>query len=176
MDDQTVFLDRDGVVNRVVLRDGKPGSPRTLEEFEFEPGIKPALTRLRDAGFRLFVVSNQPDLARGGLEAAVCSAMTGRILDTLPVERVVICSHDDGDQCECRKPKPGMLSSLARDRGLDLTRAWMIGDSAKDAGAARAAGCRSIILSRDYNVGVEADYRVETMEEAVSLIVDGRAS
>ena len=112
-----VFLDRDGVINEVVVRDGKPASPRTLDEFRFVDGIMEALERLRVAGYRLFVLSNQPDVARGLLDRSVLDRMTRRIVTALPVERVLTCAHDEKDGCACRKPRPGMLHQVAAAEG-----------------------------------------------------------
>jgi len=165
-----VFLDRDGVINRVVFRDGKPGSPRSLEEFEFESGVESALTALHRRSWQLYVVTNQPDLARGLLDQETSEAITRRVLERLPVRRVLICGHDDRDECDCRKPKPGLLLRVKEEDGIDLGSSWMIGDSARDAGAARSAGCMSIIISRHYNLDSKADFRVATIGDAVELI------
>jgi len=166
-----VFLDRDGVINEVVVRDGKPTSPRTLDEFRFVDGITEALERLRVAGYRLFVLSNQPDVARGLLHQSVLERMTRRIVTALPVERVLTCVHDEKDGCACRKPRPGMLHEVAAAEGIQLSRSFMIGDSWKDVQAGRTAGCRTILLRREYNDGVEADHAVASLKEAVDLIV-----
>ena len=108
-----VFLDRDGVINEVVFRNGKPASPRTMEEFEFSPSVHESLQRLSSVGLRLFVVTNQPDVARRLISLSVLQQMNNRILTTLPITRVLVCPHDDADACDCRKPKPGMLHEVA---------------------------------------------------------------
>jgi len=166
-----VFLDRDGVINEVVFRDGKPESPRTLEEFRFVQGVAELLEKLRDSGYRLFVVSNQPDVARGLVPLSLLKQMTSLIMSSLPVERVLTCVHDDRDGCECRKPKPGMLLQVALSDGIDLSESFIIGDSWRDVQAARNAGCMSILLRKAYNDGVEAPYLAGSLAEAVDLIV-----
>ncbi len=168
---RAVFLDRDGVINRVVMRLGRPESPRTMSEFAFEPGVAAAVERLKAAGLRLFVVSNQPDLARGKLAPETVAAMTGAIMRALPIDAVRVCPHDDRDDCGCRKPRPGMLVELAREYGVVLGDSFMIGDSWKDMAAGRAAGCATIMLERDYNRGAAADYRRPTLADAAALIV-----
>lgn len=170
---RAVFLDRDGVINEVVFRHGKPASPRTMEEFRFVEGIAAALQRLVHMSFRLFVISNQPDIARGFLAPAVLDAMTERIMTCLPIERVLTCTHDDRDGCACRKPRAGMLHTLASSEGLDLSRSFIVGDSWKDVQAGTTAGCTTILLRRDYNEGVTADYRLANMMEAANLISGG---
>ncbi len=148
---RAVFLDRDGVINEVVFREGRPASPRSLEEFHLVEGAAAALKRLQAAGYRLFVVSNQPDVARGLLNQTVLEEMGKRVRAALPVERVLTCIHDDHAGCLCRKPQPGMLHDVALREGIALSRSFLIGDSWKDVEASRAAGCTSILLQRPYN-------------------------
>jgi len=168
---RAVFLDRDGVINGVVLRGGRPGSPRLLSEFEIDAGVSPPLERLRDAGFRLFVITNQPDIARGLLRPPILEQMNQQMLAQLPVEAVLVCPHDDGDGCGCRKPQPGMLHKLAESEHFDLGQCFMIGDSWRDMGAARAAGCTAIILDRNYNHTEDAEFRVRNLDESVQHII-----
>ncbi|MGH7813753.1 MAG: D-glycero-alpha-D-manno-heptose-1,7-bisphosphate 7-phosphatase [Candidatus Binataceae bacterium] len=171
MSNRAIFLDRDGVINKIVIRDGKPGSPRELVEFEFAPGVGEQLDRLRAAGFKLFVATNQPDVARGMLARAALDKMNELVIAKCRPDAIKICPHDDRDRCECRKPKPGMLIELAREHRIALTESYLIGDSRKDAMAARAAGCKSILLDRPYNQGDPADWRVPDLQRAVDLIL-----
>jgi len=168
---RAVFLDRDGVVNKVLFRDGRPASPRTLGEFRLCDAIAESLMRLSVAGLRLFVISNQPDVARGLLPPSVLEEITTRILASLPVEGVLVCPHDDTDNCVCRKPKAGMLLEVASGQGINLACSFLIGDSWKDIEAGRNAGCRTILLRRAYNTGVEADSSVESVWEAADIIL-----
>jgi D-glycero-D-manno-heptose 1,7-bisphosphate phosphatase len=170
-----VFLDRDGVLNRVVLRDGRPASPRSLEELALEPHAAPASSALRAAGFLVFVVTNQPDLARGLLTPAVHEAIVERVRDAVAPDELVVCPHDDHDACACRKPRPGMLVRLAERWGVDLASSYMVGDSWKDMEAGRAAGCRVILIGADYNRGVPADHTVANLAEATAVIINGRS-
>jgi D-glycero-D-manno-heptose 1,7-bisphosphate phosphatase len=169
---RAVFLDRDGVINSVVWRGGEPGSPRSPEEFRIDPGARAPLECLRDAGFRLFVITNQPDLARGFLDQCALKGMNEQLITQLPIEAVAVCPHDDRDECNCRKPQPGMLEQLATDKALELSRSFVIGDTWRDMGAARAAGCIAIILDRNYNCRDDADYRVSNLVEAAQLIIE----
>jgi D-glycero-D-manno-heptose 1,7-bisphosphate phosphatase len=166
-----VFLDRDGVINAVVWRDGKPASPRTEDEFVFEPGVADAVERLREAGFMIFVVTNQPDVRRGLLEAAVLDAIEDRLRLHISPDGIRTCRHDDRDACACRKPKPGMLIDLAAHYAIDLPASWMIGDQDRDMACGRAAGCTTIQLARGYNTGAGADHRVDSLPEAASLLL-----
>jgi D-glycero-D-manno-heptose 1,7-bisphosphate phosphatase len=166
-----IFLDRDGVLNDPVWRDGAPASPRRATDFRIAAGAADAVRRLRAAGLPVFVVTNQPDLARGTLGAGEHARMLSMLRAAVPVDDVAVCPHDDADGCACRKPKPGMLEELAARHGVALARSVMVGDSKRDLEAGRHAGCRTILLRRDYNRGLEADTVVETLGEAVDEIL-----
>lgn len=166
-----VFLDRDGVLNDIVVRDGRPGSPRSLEEFAPAPDLSDA-SRLGAAGLLVFVISNQPDVARGLVAPSLMITMLERIRTVVPVDDFRICMHDDADGCDCRKPKPGMILDLAQFWRVELRRSFVIGDTWRDMDAARAAGCRSILLRRPYNAGVAADAYAETLNAAVDLVLE----
>jgi D-sedoheptulose 7-phosphate isomerase len=166
-----VFLDRDGVLNDVVFRDGQPGSPRTVDEFQVSGGVAEALAGLTRARFPLLVVSNQPDVARGLLDRAALDEMTRRLLERLPIDGVFVCPHDDGDACSCRKPKPGLLEQAAAASAIDLSRSFIIGDSWKDVEAGRRAGCTTILVRREYNRDVPADHVCHDLESAVDFIL-----
>ena len=168
---RAVFLDRDGVITRTVLRNGRPCSPRTMEEFAWEDGVQKELMRFKDNGLILIVVTNQPDIARYKMSMDTLNAMTDRIYSEIPVNAVLVCPHDDIDGCNCRKPKPGMLFEAAKVWGIDCTCSFMIGDGWKDMGAGQAAGCTTIILDRPYNQEVQCDYRVPRLKEAVEIIL-----
>jgi D-glycero-D-manno-heptose 1,7-bisphosphate phosphatase len=166
-----VFLDRDGVLNDVVVRDGEPGSPRSLEQFRSAPDL-PAILRLGDAGLLVFIITNQPDVARGLVTSSVQLAMLERIRSVVPVDDFRICMHDDSQQCDCRKPKPGMILDLAQFWHADLRRSFVVGDTWRDVAAARAAGCRSILIRNTYNDGVVADAYADTLTAAVELVLE----
>lgn len=168
---RAVFLDRDGVLNRVVMRHGKAASPRNIDEFIWEDEAIQALARLKHHGFTLIVVTNQPDISRGKMSQQALEAMSQRIFSQTSVDAVHICPHDDPDGCHCRKPKPGLLHQAARHWGIDFQQSFMVGDSWKDMAAGQAAGCLTILLDRPYNQGVACDYRVAKLEAAVDLIL-----
>lgn len=168
-----VFLDRDGVLNEVRgVEHGVPLSPRRLEEFRVVPGSREAIERLRARGLRVFVASNQPDLARGTLAPEESARITAALRQALPLDDVAICPHDDADACACRKPAPGLLIGVAERWGVDLSRSFMVGDSWKDLEAGRRAGCHTILLRRDYNAGATAETVVDTLGEAVQFILE----
>ena len=123
---RAIFLDRDGVINKVVMRDGKPCSPRKMEEFDILDGAKEAVLKAKMKGFSIIVVTNQPDIARGKMEERELAMMTERIYELLEVDEIFICPHDDHHKCECRKPMPGMLIQAAMSKDIDLERSFLI--------------------------------------------------
>jgi len=145
-----VFLDRDGVLNEAVVREGKPYPPQSPEEVVVVPGMAGACDRMRREGFVLVVVTNQPDVARGRQTAAGVEAINAVVRSQIPVDAVYVCPHDNADQCGCRKPKPGMLVAAARDLGIDLSRSFMVGDRWTDIAAGQGVGCRTVYIERGY--------------------------
>ena len=168
---RAVFLDRDGVINKTINHAGKLTSPRSMDEFQLEPGVSDALNVLRAARFKLLVVTNQPEIARGLLKPDVLHRMTTKLMESMPIDEVRICPHDDADGGQCRKRKPGMLLDLASSHGVDLEASFLIGDRATDTMAGRTVGCSTIILDRPYNDGHFADHRVASLKAAVELIL-----
>ena len=111
---RAVFLDRDGVLNRAVMRGGRPFSPASAEETELLEGVEAACRALKAAGFLLICVTNQPDIARRTRTRAEVEAINEKLKSALGLDDVRMCPHDDGDGCACRKPKPGLLLDAAR--------------------------------------------------------------
>jgi D-glycero-D-manno-heptose 1,7-bisphosphate phosphatase len=169
--EKAAFFDRDGVINKVIYKDGRPESPRTLDDFILNDGIKETVRALKGHGFRIIVVSNQPDVARGRITQGILDLMTQRMQWDIHVDEVCICPHDDHHQCSCRKPKPGMLMEAASRWKVDLSSSFMIGDTWKDMEAGKAAGCKTILLDAPYNKDVSCDCRAKSLLEAVGFIV-----
>jgi len=166
-----VFLDRDGVLIRSVVRDGRPYPPASAEEAEIPAEVAPALRRLKAAGYRLIVATNQPDVARGRQRREVVEAINARLFAQLPLDEIRVCYHDDGDQCGCRKPEPGLL---LQSPAHDLSRSVMIGDRWRDIEAGQRAGVgASVLIDRRYDEAcrVQPDLRVYSLSEAVDWIL-----
>ncbi|HEY4362094.1 MAG TPA: HAD family hydrolase [Bryobacteraceae bacterium] len=147
---RAVFLDRDGVLNRVELRDGKPYPPSGLPDLRLLAGVREACRSLHELGFLLIVVTNQPDIARHAADQHEVETIHSRLKRFLQLEAVKVCPHDDGDACECRKPKPGMLLEAAREWGIDLASSYFIGDRWRDVEAGQRAGCQPIFIDYGY--------------------------
>ena len=167
-----VFFDRDGVLNAAIVRNGKPYPPASKAELVIAPDAHAALTRLRDAGYRLVVVTNQPDVARGTQRRDVVDAINAAIAAALPLDEIRVCDHDDADRCSCRKPAPGLLTRAPHH---DLARSVMVGDRWRDVEAGRRAGVGGVVLlDRGYAEPMrrEPDVRVKTLTEAADWILE----
>lgn len=166
-----VFLDRDGVINRAVVRDGKPYPPATVEATEVASDVAPALARLKAAGYHLVVVTNQPDVARGAQTRTMVEAINAWLGSQLPIDEFRVCYHDDADGCECRKPKPGLLLQAPV---YDLALSVMVGDRWRDIEAGRRAGVRATVLVDNQAGepwGPEPDVRVDSLSAAAEWIL-----
>jgi len=147
---RAVFLDRDGTLNQAFIRDGVSHPPHRLEDLHILPGVPEALDALKAAGFALYVITNQPDVARGQAAEADVAAINAALAQRLPMlDAVFCCLHDDTDRCTCRKPLPGMLLQAAETHGVDLGGSFVVGDSWRDTEAGLQAGCRTIQLRVD---------------------------
>ena len=172
-----VFLDRDGVINRALERDSKPYPPRSLSEFEILPEVPAACAKLKQAGFLLIVVTNQPDVGRGTLKKEIVEAIHAGMCRQLPIDRVEVCYHpgQGASDCDCRKPKPGMLLRAAKELGIDLAQSWMVGDRWRDIDCGHAAGCRTIFIDRGYTEALkqQPNFLAKNLLEAAEIILAG---
>jgi D-glycero-D-manno-heptose 1,7-bisphosphate phosphatase len=172
---RAVFLDRDGVINRSLAHDGKPFPPTSLQEFEIFPEVFEACATLKAAGFFLVVATNQPDVGRGTLAQGTVEAIHTFMRRQLSIDRVEVCYHSGRGQpeCDCRKPRPGMLLRAARELGIDLAQSWMVGDRWRDIDCGHAAGCRTIFIDRGYTEQLRQtpDFRVGNLLEAAGIIL-----
>jgi D-glycero-D-manno-heptose 1,7-bisphosphate phosphatase len=166
-----VFFDRDGVLVKPVLRHGIPYAPLRREDFSLLPGGAEAVRAVRAASLLAIVVTNQPEVRRGTLDPALLDEFHRLLREQVPVDDILVCPHDDRDRCECRKPKTGMILEAARRHSLDLARSYMIGDTDRDLGAARAAGLPLILIDAPYNQGLQPDRRVADAVAAAEWIV-----
>lgn len=172
---RAVFLDRDGVLNRAIVRDGKPYPPASIAELAILDEARSACQRLREAGFRLVGITNQPDIARGIADYSTVYAINRIVCEELALDALYVCPHDDADGCDCRKPRPGLIVRAARELDIDLSASFMIGDRWRDIEAGNAAGCASIFLDRRYAEKRPAQFAgiVSTTDEAARLVLSG---
>lgn len=171
---RAVFLDRDGVINRAIVRDGKPYPPLGIGELVIVPGAAESLGRLKQAGFVLIVVTNQPDISRGKQTLAAVETIHQALLEALPLDDFFLCAHDDPDQCDCRKPRPGLLLGAAAKHDIDLSRSFMVGDRWRDIEAGANAGCATVWIDLEYcekRASVEPAATVNSLRAAVAWIL-----
>ncbi len=171
---RAVFLDRDGVLNRPNVRDGRPFPPDGVEQLVVYDEAPAALAELKTAGFLLLVVTNQPDVARGTKLAAEVAAIDGALAAALPLDGFYVCTHD-GDGCDCRKPKPGLILRAALEHYVDLERSFMVGDRWRDVEAGQNAGVQTILIDRHYAERGPArppDATVSSVAEAARFILE----
>jgi D-glycero-D-manno-heptose 1,7-bisphosphate phosphatase len=175
-----VFLDRDGTLNRQIIRDGKPYPPNTLAEFELFPGVPAACAALAAAGFILVVATNQPDVGRGTQSAAVVASMHAHLLALVPsLTRIEACyapgtAHSPHLPADPRrKPAAGMLLDAARLLNLDLSRSWMVGDRWRDIDCGKRAGVRTVFIDFGYDEALQAppDFTVQSFPAAAAIIL-----
>ena len=174
---RAVFLDRDGVLNRAVVRSGKPYPPQSLDQFEILPGVPKAVADLRSAGFLAIVVTNQPDVTTGIQERGVVDAMHDYLRQAVPVDDIKICFCIEGPTCNCYKPKPGMLLAAARDWSINLSESYIVGDRWRDIGAGKAAGCRTLFIDYGYDEELKdkPDIVVRDLPDAANMILQQTA-
>jgi D-glycero-D-manno-heptose 1,7-bisphosphate phosphatase len=172
---RAVFLDRDGVINRALERHGKPYPPTSLGEFEILTGVLEACKKLKAAGFLLVVATNQPDVGRGTLAQEVVEKIHAYMLAQLPIDRVEVCYHPGkgASDCDCRKPKPGMLLRAARELDIDLAQSWMVGDRWRDIDCGHAAGCKTVFIDYGYKEELKQkpDFSARNPGEAADIIL-----
>lgn len=166
-----VFLDRDGVLVEAIEREGRAYAPLSLSGLRVVPGARREVARLREAGFLCFVVTNQPEVARGELPLPTLEKMHGLLRRSVVPDEIFVCAHDSSDGCACHKPKPGMLLAAGEKWGVDLARSFLVGDRWRDIEAGRAVGAFTILLERPYSESSTADAHVATLGEAVDLIL-----
>jgi D-glycero-D-manno-heptose 1,7-bisphosphate phosphatase len=169
---RAVFLDRDGVINRAIVRDGRPYPPANLAELEILPGVSEALKKLHAADYLLIVVTNQPDVARGTAKKADIEQINSQLSLQLPLDDIKTCYHDGSAGCLCRKPLPGALLEAAKEHDIDLSKSFMVGDRWRDIEAGQVAGCKTFFVNYRYaeQQPEMPDFIVTSLLEAQKII------
>jgi D-glycero-D-manno-heptose 1,7-bisphosphate phosphatase len=173
---RAVFLDRDGVINRSLVRNGKPYAPRTVAEFRLLPGVAEAVAELRAARYLVIVVTNQPDVGHGLISWATLDAMHALLRQKVAVDDVYVCPHRQDEGCACRKPKPGLLRRAMARWGVEPAGSIMIGDRWNDVVAGKKAGLYTAFIDRKYAEALveEPDVIARSLPHAVAQILTRR--
>jgi D-glycero-D-manno-heptose 1,7-bisphosphate phosphatase len=168
-----VFLDRDGVIVIPEFRDRRSFAPRRLEDFKLYPDAAASLQRLKQAGFLLAVITNQPDVGNGLITRSEAEAMHDIMRRQLPIDAIKACYHRQDEHCDCRKPKPGMILEAAKEPAVRLERSFMVGDRGSDVAAGRAAGCATVFIDLGYAEPApdHPDFVVTSIREAADVII-----
>ena len=169
---QAVFLDRDGVINQAIIKNGRPYPPKDLSELVILPGVNQAISLLRSAGFLLIGITNQPDVARGITRKEDVMAINDYLIANLLIDDILTCYHDDDDKCSCRKPLPGMILKAAKEFKINLKKSYMVGDRWRDIKCGLTAGTSTIFIDYKYKESRPDNYtyKVQSLYEAAVLI------
>jgi D-glycero-D-manno-heptose 1,7-bisphosphate phosphatase len=171
---RAVFLDRDGVINRKAPE----GDYITRwDDFEFLPGVDRAIAQLNQAGVEVIVITNQRCIAKGLISIAALEQLHRRMVDSLTqrgarIDAIYYCPHEMEPVCRCRKPAPGMFIDAAQDRGIDLQKSWMVGDSEIDIAAGKNAGCKTGLIVDEGSNNAVAEIVADSLRDAVEQILE----
>ena len=174
MNFSAVFLDRDGVINKPVIINKKPYAPTKYTEFKFYPGIYENLQALKNNGFLRIVVTNQPDIGNGKTKLQEVQLMHDKLMKTNLIDGIYMCSHNQREQCSCRKPGIKMLTDAKSKFNINMSRSWLIGDRWSDVTAAHNAGLTPIFVDHGYaetNSKLQTCIKVKNLKSAVNKII-----
>jgi D-glycero-D-manno-heptose 1,7-bisphosphate phosphatase len=166
-----VFIERDGVLNKVRVERQQQVSPAMLGDFRICKSARPLLQSLKEAGFVLIATTNQPGLSRGCQSRRELDRMHDVLRRELPLDDILVCPHDENDRCPCRKPNPGLLVEAGFSWRLDLDRCFVISDKWQDAEAARAIGCTSLLIQSPWLGSVHRDLVLPSLAAAVEKLL-----
>ena len=169
---KAIFLDRDGVINKTIIKNGLPFSPSSFAELEILPGVKESILKLQKLNFLCLVVTNQPDVSRGKIEKKTVIEMNNYLKDEIKLDDIFVCYHDDHDNCKCRKPKSGLLLDAGKKWDINLKKSYMIGDRWKDIESGKRAGCKTIFIDCNYKEAKpkKPNFTTDTLLNSVHII------
>lgn len=175
MNTKAVILDRDGVINETLLQNGKPIPPSNLDQVQIIAGVPEAIRLLKSHGYVVLCLTNQPDVSRGTTTRRTVDEINRHLQNALQIQEIFVCFHDDLDNCDCRKPRPGGIEYFISKYSLSRSSTYMIGDRWKDIEAGQAAGVQTVYISRDYAEKAPLDYTFSAPDllTAASQIVEG---
>ena len=166
-----IFLDRDGIFNELVFRDGQFHSPRNWDEvrhYNLED-LKVGLNSLKALGFKIVMVTNQPDLERKIIEPSFIDDLHRFYQTECALDAIYMCPFFSNEH-PLKKPNPGMLLLAQKEHALDLSKSYLVGDTGRDTLAAKRCGIRSVIWTRNYNLDIKSDFRIRCIKELVAII------
>ena len=170
---KAVFLDRDGVINKPIIIDGKCYAPRLLKDFKIFPKVKSDIKKLKNRGFKVFVITNQPDIGNKLLKKKTLYEMHSLLKAKVSIDKIYCCTHIRSDRCKCRKPKPGMIIKASNESKINLKESYMVGDRKIDIDAGLKAGCKTIFVNNNYyeKRPTKQEKTVKSLHAAVKYIL-----
>jgi len=147
---KAIFFDRDGVINKAIVINGKPYPPKSLSEIVLLNGVKEGMLMLRQYGYKLFIVTNQPDVGRGLIPVESIIEIHSFLLKELEIDEIFCCFHGSDNECDCRKPKPGMILKAIEKWNICKEGSFLIGDRWRDIEAGKSAGIKTILIDYHY--------------------------
>jgi D-glycero-D-manno-heptose 1,7-bisphosphate phosphatase len=147
---RAIFLDRDGVINKALVRNSLPHPPHSLSEVVVISGVSEAIKMLKENSFEIVVVTNQPDVSRNQISKESVVGINQFLGNQLGIEHFYTCFHDDSDFCDCRKPRIGLFLQAKKDLKLNLESSFMVGDRWRDIEAGQTAGCTCFYVQYGY--------------------------
>ena len=145
------FFDRDGIINKSVIKDNKPFSPRYPRDLVLNYELFNFIKKLKEKNYLIIIVTNQPDIKNGKLANYSLKVINSIIKKFFLIDDIYVCTHGKNDNCTCRKPKPGMLKKAAKKWNIEFEKSYMIGDRLKDIEAGASMNCRTIFIDYNYN-------------------------
>ena len=165
---KALFIDRDGILNELVHYPEGPCAPRNWEDVKYYPEIE-KFKEVKKWGYLTILITNQPDIERGWLTRQFVDEVLDEYRTRLELDAVYMCPYLDPKH-PMKKPNPGMILQAAKDHEIDLSQSFFVGDTDKDAGAAKGAGVSMILWGREYNTQVEADHRIESFDALFNIL------
>lgn len=171
---RAAFLDRDGVINKPRIVDGKPFPPTGTDDLELYEGVALAVSRMKSKGLMVIVITNQPDVARGTTSLDTVDEIHALLKRQLEIDDIFVCPHDDDHDCDCRKPRPGLIWQAAEQWHIDVGNSFLVGDRWRDVDAGKVAGCTTIFINRGYTERQPTGHHFETqsLADASDLIIE----
>tara|TARA_B110000008_G_scaffold276425_1_gene315687 strand:+ start:450 stop:989 length:540 start_codon:yes stop_codon:yes gene_type:complete len=170
---KVIFLDRDGVINKPQIKNGKGYAPRFLKDFKIYSSVKNDIKKLKENGYKIFVITNQPDVNNKLIKKKTLNAMHKILKKKVSVDKILYCPHDKKENCKCRKPKIGLIKNAIKGKKIYLKESYMIGDRASDIEAGYKAGCKTIFINKNYSElkPKKQDKTVKSLNAAVNYIL-----
>ena len=173
-----LFIDRDGVLNKLKEENGNLYSPHRLEEFKVLPKISQAIRKAKSLGFITILITNQPDVSRGKITLTELDKMHKLLLKKTLIDDIFICPHDSHFQCHCRKPKNGLIKMAIKKWDIDIKNSFLVGDTWKDIYAGFNSGCKTILVRNPQNYDkhfwsksdIRYDWSTKNLYDAVKKI------